>query len=158
MDFNEYPPDLVRAVGLVVMSAAWVEDKAGELISLHHGTHETGEAHRSWAASGKQLIEALSTCAPVETVDDLRRALEFRNEVVHGVFLGGPAARAMGWDADWVTLKRWMKRDAPATYAFIPWNVQNLHGLADEFTRLERALDDEISAFMGLTPADPEPT
>jgi hypothetical protein len=39
-NYLNYPDELVRAVGLVVLSAAWAEDKAGELVTLHHGTHE----------------------------------------------------------------------------------------------------------------------
>lgn len=156
MDFDEYPPELVRAVGLIVMSAAWAEDKAGELISLHHGTHKTGDPHSAWAASGKQLIAALSEVAPDRVVEDLRRALDFRNEVVHGVFLGRLAAQAMNWDADWVTMKRSMGRKIPARMGLIPWNIENLLGLATEFTRLERALDDEISKFMGIPIDEPQ--
>jgi hypothetical protein len=57
-NYLNYPDELVRAVGLVVLYAAWAEDKAGELISLHHGIHEA-TPHRDWAASGERLCKAL---------------------------------------------------------------------------------------------------
>lgn len=147
MDFDEYPPELVRAIGLVVMSAAWTEDKAGELVQLTHriaNGHE--EAAKGWAASGQQLTEAFRRVVAADLADRLARALDLRNEVVHGVFLGGKGSPPF-----WVTLKRQFSKRDPAAYGMAGhWTVANLLDLAQEFTDLEHLIDDEISYAMGL--------
>ena len=97
MDFNEYPPDLVRAVGLVVMSAAWAEDKAGELVQL---THQIANGHEQaaagWAASGQQLVEAFGNVVAADLSERLKRALSLRNELIHGSFWAAWARHRFG--------------------------------------------------------------
>jgi hypothetical protein len=152
--FDEYPADLVRAVGLVVMSAAWTEDKAGELVQLVHSlaNDRTREPAKGWAASGQQLIEVFSKVANTDLADRLRRALDFRNEVIHGVFIGGSVLPS--WDSEtgpeWVSMKRQFSKKGPAGIATVPWSVDSLLALAQEFTDLEHLIDDEISYAMGL--------
>lgn len=129
------------------MSAAWTEDKAGELVQLTHqiaNGHE--QAAKGWAASGQQLIEAFRRVVAADLADRLARALELRNEVVHGVFLGGEGSPPV-----WVTMKRHFSRRDPAAYGMAgQWTVANLLDLAQEFTDLENLIDDEISYAMGL--------
>jgi hypothetical protein len=147
VNFNEYPPDLVRAIGLVVMSAAWTEDKAGELVQLTHqiaNGHE--QAAKGWAVSGQQLVEAFRKVVAADLADRLTGALELRNQVIHGVFLGGTGSPPF-----WVTLKREFSKRGPATSAMAgQWTVARLLDLAQEFTDLENLIDDEISYAMGL--------
>lgn len=154
MQFDEYPPELVRAVGLVVMSAAWTEDKAGELVQLSHSlaSADTDEPAKGWAASGQQLIEAFKKVVAADLADRLRRALEFRNEVIHGVFLPGSSLPLWGGETgpDWVSMKRRFSKTDPASIATVPWSVDGLLGLAQEFTDLEQLIDEEISYAMGL--------
>ncbi|MCA4727386.1 hypothetical protein [Mycolicibacterium fortuitum] len=148
MQFDEYPADLVRAVGLVVMSAAWTEDKAGELVQLTHMLENghTDQAAKGWAASGQQLVEALGKVVAADLIDRLSQALELRNNVVHGVFLGGG-----GEPPSWGAMKRRLGRQDPAGYTMTGmWTVAALLDLAQEFTDLENLIDDEISYAMGL--------
>jgi hypothetical protein len=145
--FDEYPPELVRAVGLVVMSAAWAEDKAGELVQL---THQIVNGHKQaangWAASGQQLVEAFGNVVAADLSDRLTRALALRNEVIHGVFLGGKGSPPF-----WYTMKRQFSKRDPAAYGMAgEWTVANLLDLAQEFTDLENLIDDEISYAIGL--------
>jgi hypothetical protein len=144
----------VRAVGLVVMSAAWTEDKAGELVQLVHSlaNNHTDEPAKSWAASGQQLIEAFKKIVNRDLADRLRRALDFRNEVIHGVFLPGRSLPLWGSDTgpEWVSMKRRFSKQDPAGIATVPWSVNSLLGLAQEFTDVEHLIDDEISYAMGL--------
>lgn len=147
MHFDEYPPELVRAVGLVVMSAAWAEDKAGELVQL---THQIVNGHKQaangWAASGQQLVEAFGNVVAADLSDRLTRALALRNEVIHGVFLGGKGSPPF-----WYTMKRQFSKRDPAAYGMAgEWTVANLLDLAQEFTDLENLIDDEISYAIGL--------
>lgn len=146
MQFDEYPADLVRAVGLVVMSAAWTEDKVGELVQL---THQISNGHdrpaKGWAASGQQLVEAFGKVVAADLADRLGRALEYRNEVVHGVFLGGSGSPPF-----WVTMKRQFSKQDPAGFAAAQWTVGRLLEVAQELTDLEHLVDDEISYAMGL--------
>ena len=154
MQFDEYPAELVRAVGLVVMSAAWTEDKAGELVQLVHSlaNDDTDEPANGWAASGQQLIEAFKKVVDPDLADRLRRALEFRNEVIHGVFIPGRSIPLWGSDTgpEWVSMKRRFSKQDPAGIATVPWSVDSLLDLAQEFTDLELLIDDEISFAMGL--------
>ncbi len=147
MKFDEYPPDLVRAVGLVVMSAAWAEDKAGELVQLTHllaNGHE--QAAKGWAASGQQLVEAFGKVVAADLCDRLSGALELRNEVIHGVFLGGKGSPPF-----WMTMKRQFSKRDPAAYGMGgQWTVDTVLELAQEFTELESLIDEEISYAMGL--------
>lgn len=158
MDFDEYPPELVRAVGLVVLSAAWTEDKAGELVQLTHSLAEnTGAPAKGWAASGRQLVEAFAKVVDPALAQHLQRLLDFRNEVVHGVFIGGRALAL--WEGDvgpeWVTMKRQLGKDDPARIAAVPWSVQSLLDLAHDLSVMEREIDDEISYVMGLKERPP---
>jgi hypothetical protein len=90
------------------MSAAWTEDKAGELVQLVHSlsNDHTREPTKGWAASGQQLIEAFKKFVNPDLADRLRRALEFRNEVIHGVFLPGRSLPLWGSDTgpEWVSM------------------------------------------------------
>jgi hypothetical protein len=107
--YLNYPDELVRAVGLVVLYAAWAEDKAGELISLHHGIHEA-TPHRDWAASGERLCKALEAVSSPDLAERLKRALDARHHVIHGVFL---------WSSNEVgghTMKRQLGRSDPASF------------------------------------------
>ncbi|CDO32420.1 hypothetical protein BN979_05249 [Mycolicibacterium vulneris] len=129
------------------MSAAWTEDKAGELVQLMHqiaNGHEV--AAKGWAASGQQLIEAVGKVVTADLAARLTRALELRNEVVHGVFLD-----SKGTPPFWVTMKRQFSKRDPAAYGMAAqWTVASLLDLAQEFTDLEHLIDDEISYAMGL--------
>ncbi|SIS03729.1 hypothetical protein [Williamsia sterculiae] len=153
MDFDEYPPELVRAVGLVVMSAAWAEDKAGELVQFSHqrSTGTWGPA-RGWAASGRQLVEAFEKVVGPVLAKRLQHFLDYRNEVVHGVFIRGEFVPL--WDGEvnpeWVSMKRQMGKDDPASIASVPWTVDSLLELARDLSTLELEIDNEISYAMGL--------
>jgi hypothetical protein len=137
-----YPVELRAAVGLVVLTAASTEDKAGELIMLHHGTHAPA-AHRDWAASGERLCNALAAVAPQHLADRLKKVLDIRHHVIHGIFLWREGHGGM-------TLKRALGRQAPASFDSIYWTLDMLEGLAAEFEAIELLIDDEISKFMGL--------
>ena len=147
-NYLNYPDEPARAVGLVVLCAAWTEDKAGELVTLHHGLHEAIQ-HRDWAASGERLSKALEAVAPCAIAHRLKRALDFRHHVVHGVFL---------WESNEVggrTLKRRLGRTGPASFETVTWSIHSLSELAEEFQAIEELIDREISRFMGL-PSDPD--
>jgi hypothetical protein len=129
--YPNYPDEPARAVGRVILSAAWAEDKAGELVTLNHGSHEA-TPHRDWAASGDRLCKALGAVAPQAIAERLKRGLEFRHQVVHGVFL---------WDSNEVagpTLKRKLGKTGPASFEMPQWSIQSLSELAEEF-RLSRS-------------------
>jgi hypothetical protein len=148
---NAYPPELVRAVGLVVMAAAWVEDLAGELVQLrgHLETCERNKPVKGWAATGEQLAEALEKAAGKELADRLRRAQELRHKVVHGIFLDFGGLFEDG-HPDWVTMKRKLSKNDPTSVEVANWKVGGLDALITELAMIEDLLDDEISYAMGL--------
>lgn len=149
-----YPPELIQAVGHVVMSAAWVEDKAGELINLtamvQGGDRSTPV--KGWAASGQQLVTEFEKVAGKELADRLRQALEHRNDVVHGVFLGGERVGMSDPNGTptWVTMKRQLGKSKPPQYSLKGWKNPGLEKLAAELSAIEDLIDDEISYTMGL--------
>jgi hypothetical protein len=126
-----YPVDLVQSVGHVVMFAAWVEDKAGELIQLVAMTEakELRVPVKGWAASGAALVTELRRVTNNELADRLGAALELRNDVVHGVFLSGDifADAQSGEEPTWASMKRKLGRVEPAQYAFKNWDVASLN-------------------------------
>ncbi|MCH9669652.1 MAG: hypothetical protein K0U80_17615 [Actinomycetia bacterium] len=149
MSETSYPDELARAVGLVVIYAAWAEDGAGELIGLHHGVNEPIR-HRDWAASGQQLCNGLAAVTYRELAHRLERALDRRNHVVHGVFL---------WQRDasvGLTMKRRRGLSDPAGFEMVSWSVTALNALVSEFQIIRELIDQEISRFMGIpSPAQP---
>lgn len=142
-NYLNYPDELVQAVGLVVLYATWAEDKAGELIMLHHGIHEA-TAHRDWAASGEQLCKALEAVSSRDLAQRLKAALDARHHVVHGVFLWGSN------EVGGLTLKRRLGRSDPAGFETVGWSLIALSELVEEFQLIEELIDQEISRFMGL--------
>lgn len=149
-----YPPELIQAVGHVVMSAAWVEDKAGELVNLPTllPGGDPNIPAKGWAASGEQLTTAFEKVAGKQLADRLRQALEHRNDVVHGVFVEGEMFAPQGTSGapSWVTMKRQFGRSKPAEYSLKGWKELELDALAAELSAIEDLIDDEISYMMGL--------
>lgn len=150
-----FPDELIHVVGHVVMAAASVEDKAGELVQLSSmlsGT-DAGAPAPGWAASGTALLKKLRAVAPEELVDRLDAALARRNFVVHGVALSGEAFVPQGTDATgvWAFMKRHMGPEVPAKFSIRGWSIDQLDALARELSSIEDGLDDEVSYAMGLT-------
>lgn len=145
-----YPRELIYDVGNVVMSAAWVEDKAGELVQLVNSVipGNPNVPAKGWAASGKCLIEELGKIVDSGLAERLDKALESRNHVVHGVFLGGSSAELRG--ASWITMKRELGSREPAKYEIAGFGPRALFALADELSSIELIIDDEISYAMGI--------
>ncbi|MBN8423090.1 hypothetical protein JF531_00965 [Microbacterium esteraromaticum] len=151
-----YPDELIRAVGHVVMAAAWVEDKAGELVMLasFNAGNEDWSPAPGWASSGRALVEKLRAVSSDALADRLGTALERRNYVVHGVALPGEhlVPEHPSPDSTWAFMKRRMGRDAPAGFSYNGLTVESLDALARELSAIEDLLDDEISVAMGLRP------
>ena len=149
-----YPPELIQSVGHVVMSAAWLEDKAGELVHLKTMV-QGGDPNiptKGWAASGGQLVTEFKKVADEQLAERLEMALELRNDVVHGVFVGGevfgPAESSE--TPTWATMKRQLGRSNPPQYSIKGWMDTGLATLASELSAIEELIDEEISYAMGL--------
>ncbi|TFD62707.1 hypothetical protein E3T39_01855 [Cryobacterium suzukii] len=145
-----YAPELIRAVGVVVMTAAWVEDLAGELVQLsgYLKSDDPNKPVKGWAATGEQLAAALESVAGEELANRLRRAQVLRHKVVHGIFLdlGGLPDEHSGW----ASIKRNLSKNDPPSVEFATWKTGGLDTLIQEFAAIEDILDDEISYAMGL--------
>lgn len=149
-----YPDELINAVGHVVMAAAWVEDKAGEMVMLassNAGNHHWSPAP-GWASSGRVLTEKLREVSSHSLADRLEAALNQRNHVVHGVALPGEilGANSPGSASTWAFMKRKMGKESPAGFSLHGFTIENLNALGRELSALEDLLDEEISVAMGL--------
>jgi hypothetical protein len=146
-----YPPELIRAVGLVVMAAAWVEDLAGEFVQLkgYLESDDPNKPVKGWAATGEQLAMALEKVAGDELANRLRRAQDLRHKVVHGIFLdlGG---HLQDEPSGWASMKRKLSKNDPPSVEIASWKIGGLNTLIEEFAAIEDILDDEISYAMGL--------
>ncbi|MCV6970320.1 hypothetical protein [Mycobacterium bohemicum] len=102
------------------MSAAWAEDKAGELVQLTHQIGDRSRAGRQGLGGiWQQLVEAFGNVVAADLADRLNRALSLRNEVIHGVFLGGKDSPPF-----WFTMKRQFSKRDPAAYGMAgQWTV-----------------------------------
>jgi hypothetical protein len=81
----------------------------------------------------------------------LKRALDARHHVVHGVFL---------WSSNEVgshTLKRQFGRSDPASFEMGGWSLRALYELVEEIQMIEELIDQDISRFMGLQSAPKSP-
>ncbi|WP_448720715.1 hypothetical protein [Microbacterium natoriense] len=151
-----YPDELIGAVGHVVMAAAWVEDKAGELVMLasFNAGNEDWSPAPGWAGSGRTIVEKLQAVSSDALADRLGAALEQRNYVVHGVALPGEhlVPGSSSGEPTWAFMKRRMGKEAPAGFSHRGLTVEDLDALARELSAIEDLLDDEISVAMGLRP------
>lgn len=146
-----YPPELIRSVGLVVMTAAWVEDLAGEPVQLtgYLESDDPNKPVKGWAATGEQLAVALEKVAGEALATRLRRAQDLRHKVVHGIFLdlGGHLQDELSGRA---SMKRKLSKNDPPSVEVANWKIGGLDTLIEEFAAIEDIPDDEISYAVGL--------
>jgi hypothetical protein len=147
-----YRPDLIMSVGHVVMAAALAEDTAGELIELvaRIAGHESDVPAKGWAATGSALIAEIKKVVGTELVDRMVNALQLRNDVVHGIFIGMGANSSgkSGMSGPFMSMKRDLNRSKPAQFLLKDWSVESLNALAIELCEIEELLGNEISITM----------
>lgn len=141
---------LAQAVGWVVIRAGRAEGTAGELVMLHREPHVSVK-RSGWHESGEPLVQALTDLADRLSSDELRtlahrlrKAAEWRHDVVHGEWVPAPGVGV-------VTFRRQRPKVAPdGGYAGRQWTIERLQHLGDEYRTIESGLANLVSDFTQL--------